>query len=183
MEPPARGAIHQEVKRIGMTEVPPLASDSHPVEWAAFVSIDWADRTHVWALQEVGSSQIEQGELEHTPEAIDLWASQLAGRFPGRRVAVALEQSKGGLIYALAKYAHLVLYPVHPGSLANFREALYPSHCKDDPSDAVLLLEFLVHYRGRLRRLEADTPETRLLQGLLERRRRLVDQRTALTNQ
>ena len=38
------------------------------------------------------------------PEAIDHWARELAARFPGGKIAVCLEQSKGSLIYALLKY-------------------------------------------------------------------------------
>jgi hypothetical protein len=74
------------------------------------------------------------------------------------------------------------LYPVHPTTLAKFREAWYPSRSKSDPSDADLLLEILTTHRSRLRRLDPDTVEMRLLQNLVENRRKLVDERTALSN-
>jgi hypothetical protein len=46
--------------------------DEEP-QWAAFVAIDWADREHIWKLQ-VGESGVrEQGKLEQTPEAFELW--------------------------------------------------------------------------------------------------------------
>jgi hypothetical protein len=83
-------------------------------EFAAFVGIDWADRQHCWACQMPGSLSIQQGELPQTPEAVEEWAMELHRRFGGAPVAVALEQSRGALIFLLAKYAHLVLYPVHP---------------------------------------------------------------------
>lgn len=60
-----------------------------------WLGIDWADQRHRWAMRIEGESRIEQGELEHTPEAVEQFVSGLAFRFPGQRVAVALEQSRG----------------------------------------------------------------------------------------
>jgi transposase len=151
-------------------------------DYAAFVAIDWADREHAWALEVAGSSQRETGRLEHTPEAIEAWAIELARRFAGRLVAVALEQARGALLYALSKYPHLVLYPIHPSTSYDFRKAVYPSGSKDDPRDADILLDLLTLHRSRLRRLEPDTDQTRQLQMLVENRRHLVDERTAQTN-
>ena len=42
-------------------------------QFAAFVSIDWADKKHVWCLQAAGSEKRESGELVHTPEAVEAW--------------------------------------------------------------------------------------------------------------
>jgi hypothetical protein len=50
-------------------------------QWAAFVAIDWADREHVWRLRPAADGPYESGKVEHTPEAIEIWASQLATRF------------------------------------------------------------------------------------------------------
>lgn len=152
-------------------------------EFAAFIAIDWADRAHVWALQVPGSMQRETGKLAHTPEAIDAWAMQWATRFGGRPVAVGLEQSRGALLYALSKYPHLVLYPIHPSTSYDYRKAVFPSGAKDDPRDAgVVLLDLLTRHRDRLRPWQPDTEQTRKLQALHEKRRQLVDQRTAQTN-
>ena len=96
-------------------------------EFAAFVGIDWADRQHFWACQMPGSRRIEQGELPQTPEAVEEWAMELHRRFGGAPMAIALEQSRGALIFLLGKYAHLILYPVHPTSLANYRKTFRPS--------------------------------------------------------
>jgi transposase len=149
---------------------------------AAFVALDWADRKHAWALQVSGQARVEYGELENTPEAIEVWASELEQRFGGRPIAVALEQPRGAVVAVLSKYAHLVLFPVHPSTLAHYRQSFYPSGAKSDPSDAGLLLELLLHHRDRLRPLQPDTVETRLLQFLVEERRRLVDDKTRYSN-
>jgi hypothetical protein len=132
--------------------------------------------------QEAGSARRQQGEVEASPEAVDVWVSELLLRFSGRRIAVALEQKRGALLCLLSKYAALVLYPVHPATVSRMRAALYPSQSKDDPKDADLLLDILLHHRKHLRRLDADTVETRKLQILVEDRQ-LVDQGTAYGNQ
>ena len=55
-------------------------------------------------MQPAESSPCESGKVEQTPEAIEIWASQLATRFNGRPIAVALEQSRGPLAFSLSKY-------------------------------------------------------------------------------
>jgi transposase len=151
-------------------------------EFAAFVAIDWADQKHAWALKISGSSEQEAGTIDHTPEAVDVWASELRLRFSGQPIAVALEQSRGPLVFTLTKYGHLVIFPVHPTALVNYRKSFRPSGAKDDPSDARLLLDILTLHRDKLRRLNPDTPETRTLQFLVEERRKLVHEKTRYSN-
>ena len=151
-------------------------------EFSAYVAIDWADRQHCWRLSDAQGTHHDYGELRNTPEAIDTWVAGLLARFPEGLVAVCLEQSRGSLVFQLSKYGRLVLFPVHPATIASFREAFYPSGAKGDPSDTALLLELLLQHRQHLRRLEPDTAETRLLGLLIELRRRLVDERTRQSN-
>jgi transposase len=150
-------------------------------EFVALVAIDWADQKHAWALQ-AGISKVEIGSIDHTPEAIEVWAAELRMRFGGQAIAVALEQSRGSLVFMLAKYEHLVIFPVHPTVLVNYRKSFRPSGAKDDPSDARLLLDILTLHRDKLRRLNPDTPETRTLQFLVEERRKFVHEKTRYSN-
>src|SRR5258707_12811423 len=82
----------------------------------------------------------------------------------------------------LTKYVHLVLFPVHPTTLSDYRKGFRPSGAKSDPSDAGLLLDLLVRHREKLRRLNPDTVETRTLQFLVEGRRKLVNDKTRYSN-
>ncbi len=150
--------------------------------FAAFLGIDWGDKKHVWCLQAVGSEKRESGELEHTPEAVEAWVGQLCQRFANHPIAVAVEQSRGALVFMLGKYEPLHLFPVPSTMSARMREALYPSGAKDDPRDADLLLDLLLQHRDKLRRLSPDTEATRRVQNLVEARRKLVDEKTAQTN-
>jgi len=151
-------------------------------KFAALIGIDWGDKKHAWALQVEGSSHVEQGEVQHTPEAIQAWVAELGRRFPGCRLAVALEQSRGPLVFALSKYENLVLFPIHPTSAADYRKVFRPSGAKSDGPDAALHLDMLARHGDRLRPLNPDTVETRTLQLLVEDRRQLVNERTRLSN-
>jgi len=153
------------------------------VDLAAFIGLDWADEQHAVCLQETGTTRREPLKLDQTPEALQAWIQQLRARFGGRPVAIAVEQARGALIYALMHVDFLHLYPVNPQTLAKLRQAFYPSGAKDDPGDAELLLEVLLKHRNHLRVWVPDDVLTRSIQLLTEGRRKLVDERTALTNQ
>lgn len=53
---------------------------------------------------------------------------------------------------------------------------------KDDPTDADYLLDLLQHHRERLRVWRPDDEQTRTLRFLVEHRRRLINDRTRLSN-
>src|SRR5215472_9611098 len=116
---------------------------THGHVFAAYIGLDWADKKHNLTMQ-TADGRRSRGELQHTPEAIDAWAAELAQRFGGRPVAIALEQARGALVAMLSKYAHLVLFAIHPNTLTHYRKAFTPSGAKSDPGDADLALELLV---------------------------------------
>ena len=149
---------------------------------AAYVGIDWADQQHQVCLQVDEHSPRSTQPLDQTPEAITAWVLKLKEQFPGGLVGVCLEQSRGPLIYALSQFPWLVLYPINPKSLARYREALYPSQSKDDPSDAQLLCQFLQFHQPQLHAWHAEDATTRRLRLLLENRKTLVDDRTRFAN-
>ena len=62
---------------------------------AAWIGLDWADQKQVISLQAADSSQVERYRVEQ--KQLREWFSQLALRWPGRTVAVALEQSRGAV--------------------------------------------------------------------------------------
>ena len=81
-----------------------------------------------------GSLSIRQDILSrhNKPEAIDVWASELALRSNGTPVAIALEQARGAVISMLSKYVHRVLFPVHSTVVAKYRKSFSPSGAKSD---------------------------------------------------
>lgn len=151
--------------------------------WAAFAAIDWGSQNHSWSCVPAAGGSVQSGDLKNTPEAVELWAAALRRQFPDGPVAVALEQKRGGVIYMLSKYDHLVLFPVPPTMSGSYRHAFRPSGAKDDPGDALLLLDLLQHHRDRLRPVWQDTDETRLLHFLVEHRRQFVQQKVRFVQQ
>ena len=102
--------------------------------------------------------------------------------FGGRKIALCLEQAKGALMNALLEYSFLVLYPINPATAARYRQAFKTSRAKDDPSDAQVCLELLLHHREKLTPSLVNDGATRELSRLLEARRSLIDLRTLLIN-
>jgi transposase len=143
------------------------------------VGLDWADREHALCLIAPAQEPVSE-TLLHTPEAIAHWVAGLRERFPGHRLLIALEQSRGALIAALAGHEGLELYPLNPSQLSSYRKAVCPSGAKHDPGDARLLAEFLRHRHPQLRPWQPDAAHTRRLAELGELRRKLVDERKRL---
>src|SRR5207248_2580237 len=100
----------------------------------------------------------------------------------GRKIALCLEQAKGALMNALLEYSFLVLYPINPATAARYRMAFKTSRAKDDPSDAQVCLELVLHHREKLKPWLDNDAQTRELSCLLQHRRAAVDLRTLLTN-
>lgn len=147
----------------------------------AYIGLDWADERHSVHLQ-TADGTIEHFALEQTPAVLHEWVAQLQARFGSGKIALALEQRKGAVVHALLQYDCFVLYPINPKALARYREAFRTSGAKDDPLDSALLLDLVVRHRDRLRAWVPDTVDSRKLQLLCEQRRKLVNQRVALTN-
>lgn len=152
-------------------------------EVVAWIGIDWADESHQVCEYHSETGKKKQYAIVHGADALQDWINQLRERYQGKRVAVVLEQARGGLIYALMNAEFMELYPVNPQSLARFRKALYPSGAKSDPPDAELLEEMVRQNRDRFRVWKPADSESRSLRMLTEGRRKLVDQMVALTNQ
>lgn len=139
------------------------------------IGIDWADREHAVCVLADGEQTMQT--LEQTPAKINEWVAQLHKQFSDAPIGVCLEQKRGPLINALVQHDQLVIFPINPKQLANYRKALYPSGTKNDPNDALLLALFLRDHQDRLRPLQHDATETRQLAQLCELRRKAVDQR------
>jgi transposase len=151
-------------------------------QYAAYLGIDWADKKHDLCLVDAATGHKTKHVLAHTPQAIAAYFTNLHAQYPGQLIAVALEQSRGPLLFALLQYDFLVLYPLNPTTLAKYREAFTPSRAKDDPTDADYAAELLMKHNDRLKAWHPDDPQTRTLRYLVEHRRRLGGDRTRLTN-
>jgi transposase len=160
-----------------------MKTATNTINFAATLGLDWADQKHDLWIRPAQGAKAEHLHLEQTPEALHQWAARLRERFANRPVAIGIETSRGPVISALMAYDFIVLYPVNPKALKDYRAAFAVSGAKDDRTDAQLLEEFIRLHRDKLKALAPDTELTRRLAGLVENRRRLVDERTRLVNQ
>lgn len=144
------------------------------------IGIDWSDRKHDYAFCVPDSSEVEQGMVRHDPVSLHEWINLLRGRFPTGRFAVCLETSRGTLVEVLRAYDFIDLYPINPITANRFRESMFPSLSKDDPMDARLILDILLKHGERLRPSLPADPQMRLLEGLVQARRRAVEGRIQL---
>src|SRR6266487_2262757 len=151
--------------------------------FAATIGLDWADQKHDLWIRPADGSKAEHVRLEQTPETLHEWVAKARERFGNRKIAIAVETSRGPVISALMAYDFIMLFPVNPKGLKSYRGAFSISGAKDDRTDAQLLEEFVRLHPEKLRALEPDTELTRKLGGLVENRRHLVDERTRIVNQ
>lgn len=155
-------------------------TEAPPVAW---IGLDWGDQKHAYALQD-GVAARESGTIDHSAENLHQWFQALGQRYGGRRVALAIEASRGAVIHALLAYqSWLEIYPVNPVTSARYRTAFTPSGAKDDLPDAQVLLELVRDHRDKLRPLQPQDAATTKLRALVEARRDMVDRRTALLNE
>ncbi len=149
--------------------------------FTAFIGIDWADSKHDVCIQGADSDKRTFDVIPHQVERIDEWVHTLRRQF-GSPIAVAVELSKGPIVYALQKHDCFVIFPVNPSTLAKYREAFQPSRAKDDPTDAELAVDLILRHPERFKPLQPQSIEIRKLATLVEQRRHLVDDKTRMTN-
>jgi transposase len=159
------------------TKTAPAANAAPP---AAFVGLDWADKKHDLCLRAGPDAPAEFSVLEHKPTQLNDWIVQLRARFGGAPVLVCTEQTRGPLINFLMQHDFIRLGLPNPKSVARFREAFRPSGAKDDPHDGSVLCDMGRFHAEEFPRWVPNSPESRLVQALVERRRRVVDDRTRL---
>jgi transposase len=150
------------------------------MEWIACVGIDWADQKHDYALRGRDGEE-DHGTFSSTPEQVHAWVERLRARYPVGTIVVAMEQSRGPLLYALSIYDFLALVPINPRAASAYRDSLHLSGAKDDRVDAGLICDFAAAHLHKLRVWRADDGTTRKLRLLVEQRRELVEQRTSFT--
>ena len=149
-------------------------------DFSVLIGLDCASSKHDVCIQYADGTR-ELAVVKHSAEAIEQWITELHQQHPGQ-IAIALELSKGPIVYALQKYSFVTLFPINPTMLCRYRRALSPSGAKDDPTDASIALELLVRYPDKITPLKMADDKIRKLAFLVEERRRLVDEKKRYVN-
>jgi transposase len=151
-------------------------------DFAAYIGIDWADRKHDISLYDSQTKSWSYETIQSSPEAIVDWVNQLRQRYGTAKLLVGLEQKRGPLLYALCRYDNLVLVPINPRTMANYRKAFQPSRAKSDPIDAKLIVELMQKHSDKLDVWTAGCPQHLALRQWVEARRMLVGEKVRVTN-
>jgi len=136
-------------------------------DYAAFVGLDWGDKTHAFALQLAATDSTETGMLAANAETFHSWLDQLHVRCDGRRAALAIEAGCRAMLFAMAEHPWLDVFVIHPATCARFRGAFRPSGAKDDIPDAKTLLTIVTQHRDKLELWRMDSAPTRELAALV----------------
>src|SRR5438045_7881276 len=89
-------------------------------DFAATLGLDWADQKHDLWIRPADGSKAEHVRLEQTPEALHEWVAKARERFANRRIAIALETSRGPVISALIDYDFIVIFHVIPECVEDY---------------------------------------------------------------
>ncbi len=154
--------------------------------YSVVIGIDWADQKNdLWMIERETAGGCHR-QVAQDAIALHGFAVEMRERYgrEGKRVAIVVDQKRGGLINFLIGLEFVDIYPVHAASAKDYRQALYPSRAKSDPVDAQLHAEvFLKHPEHFEKCLRPDSVETRELNLLCEDRRGFVDQATRFEQQ
>src|ERR1700751_5578164 len=148
--------------------------------YRATVGLDWADQKHdVFVRLANGDSYGRK--IDSRPEAIQEWLLELRSACAEGKIAIALEQRRGALVYQLCTHLNWIdLYPINPHSLFSFRQTFFSSRAKDDPIDCQLLEELVRTHWDRLRPYQPAVTTERQLDLYCRQRRSLLDLATKI---
>ena len=154
--------------------------------YSVVIGIDWADQKNDMCMIERESGAIRHLEVKQDAVALHEFTVEMRERYgrEGKRIAMVVDQKRGGLINFLMGLEFVDIYPLHAARAKDYRRALYPSGAKSDPVDAQIHGEFYLKHPERFTQcLKPDTVETRELNLLCEHRRGFVDQGTQFEQQ
>ena len=139
-------------------------------KFSVLIGLDWASKKHDVCIQKSSTATRQFKVIKHSPEDIDDWLCSLHSEVKGP-IAIAVELSSGPIVYALQKYSYVTVFPIHAATLARYRQAMFPSGAKDDPSDAELALDLMLKYPEKIKPLKPSSDASRTLNLLVEQRR------------
>lgn len=141
--------------------------------------IDWASKTHAVCVLNADGGIRARFEIPNTGKSFAGLLKRLAKLGVGD---VAIERPDGPLVEAMLEQG-LRVFVIAPRMLKALRQRYGATGAKSDPGDAYVLADVLRTDGHRLRPLQADSPETKILRALTRTRKDLVEARVGLVNQ
>lgn len=145
------------------------------------LGIDRSDRSIAICLM-AGDVVLESAEIASDPAVLQDWWLDLRRRHGPGLIRIAFEQPALNLLLFFGTLPDTEVYPLNPSIIWNYRQSLKLSRAHTDQSDAACIAQFLKGHYSSLRPYQAPDSKARALHALNLSRRKLVNQRTALTN-
>jgi transposase len=148
-----------------------------------YVGIDWADDHHDVCITNDTAITLAQFQIPHNTEGFTALHAQIAQhKADAAAVLVALETTRGLLVYDLLCHGYQV-YAVNPKAVNRYKDRHVLSAAKDDRLDALAMAHLLRTDRHRFKPLAPPPAHYRLLDRLCLDLRKLIDEKTRLSNQ
>src|SRR5215510_12002076 len=148
-----------------------------------YVGIDWADDHHDVCCTDDTATTLVQFQIAHSTEGFATLHPQIAQhQADPAAVLVALETTRGLLVYDLLCQGYQV-YAINPKAVNRYKDRHVLSAAKDDRLDALAMAHLLRTDRHRFKPLTPAPAHYRLLDRLCLDLRKLVDEKTRLSNQ
>ena len=150
--------------------------------YALFIGIDRSDKHLDFTVLDGTGKVIERGKVSprRASSLEETWRERVA---VGGRIVVAFEQPAPNLIVFFSQFEGVVgIYPLNPAAVRSYCRSFALSNAHSDRTDAAMIARYAFHYHGELRTLERASGPMRHLRSLVEHRRALIDEGTALTN-
>ena len=148
-----------------------------------YVGIDWADDHHDICCTDDTATTLAQFQIAHNTEGFATLHAQIAQhQTDPAAVLVALETTRGLLVYDLLCHGYPV-YAINPKAVNRYKDRHVLSAAKDDRLDALAMAHLLRTDRHRFKPLAPPPAHYRLLDRLCLDLRKLIDEKTRLSNQ
>jgi transposase len=147
-----------------------------------YAGIDWSDDWLDFELRTGDGRVLDEGQVRPTPDGMVELFGRLDRHAPPEEIGIALETVRAAWIQALLDHRYTV-YPVHPAAVDSFRRARNAAGNKTDKIDRRTIALYLATFHDELRALRPDAPEILGLRLLCQDRVKLVEERTAKSNE
>lgn len=148
-----------------------------------YVGIDWADDHHDVCITDDSAQTLASFRIPHTVEGFQSLHDKIsAQKADPKEVLVALETSRGLLVYGLLQHGYPV-YAINPKAVNRYKDRHILSKAKSDAVDAASLAHLLRTDRQRFKPLLPMPEDYRLLDRLCLDLRKIVEEKSRLMNQ
>jgi len=143
-----------------------------------FLGIDWAEKHLDFCLENPLGNVVIRSRVENSDYGFNSMLNLISQQNVSLTdVVVAIESPHQRVV------DFLLVYPVNPKAVYDYRKSRFPSGSKSDTADAQLLSDYLREHHAHLRVWRLAEGELRQLSLLVEDRDKLVTEKVRLQNQ